>query len=831
MSQAGFTPIQLYHSTTAAAAPTAGNLANGELSINITDGKLFYKDNLGAVQVLATKAGASGDVVGPASSTDNALVRFDSTTGKLVQNSVGILDDSGNLTGLAAVTMSGALTLSGGTANGVAYLNASKVLTMGAALTFDGAKLVNTSSSGAALIQSVDTSSTGSFLRIVGDASASGNYINWTTGTVLRFATSADNFGSFTERMRIDASGNVGIGTSTTAGRLTVSGSDFLGSAISQVRSGVGQWHNIVNASGGLTTRQDDITGTNDRLVIDSSGNVGIGTSTPQGTLHVTREGGVQPVPFGSEPQIVVGGSQGGGGVQGVMGSLWFASAELADTDFGKAAGIVGVAPTDFSSTSREGYLEFYTTPAGSVTPAERMRINSAGNVGIGTSNPGAATKLNVAGRGLFTGGAFDSFDGTPAGVSISYDTVNSVGVISAIETGVNEKTLRLRGSSLEFYATGEKMRITSAGNVGIGTSSPSAPLTIKSRASDNVGMRVLQSSGAAAVLQFTDDPVTTSWATFVATSTYLQTASAGFQIFDTGGIERMRITSAGNVGIGTNTPDANLTVNGAASFAAGTALLPSIARSGDLNTGFWFPAADTIAASTAGSERMRIDSSGNVVIGTTTALGKLSSIQNFGNGATATSFTASALGTAQGQLAGYSFRPTFVGGVDNGPRRAADIWSGFSTLAWGTEFLAFGVGRNGAANDASDATIERMRIDGAGNVLVTGGGGLGYGAGSGGAVTQATSRTTGVTLNEPSGAITLVSAAGSILYQSFTVTNSKVAATDTIIVNQKSGTDLYITNVTAVAAGSFRITFATTGGTTTEQPVFNFAIIKAATT
>jgi len=139
MAQTNFTPIQLYYSTTGAAAPTAGNLANGELAINITDGKLFYKDNLGVVQVLATKAGASGDVVGPGSSTDNALVRFDTTTGKLVQNSVGILDDSGNLTGLAAVTMSGALTLSGGTANGVAYLNGSKVLTTGSALTFDGA--------------------------------------------------------------------------------------------------------------------------------------------------------------------------------------------------------------------------------------------------------------------------------------------------------------------------------------------------------------------------------------------------------------------------------------------------------------------------------------------------------------------------------------------------------------------------------------------------------------------------------------------------------------------------------------------------------------------
>lgn len=111
-----------------------------------------------------------------------------------------------------------------------------------------------------------------------------------------------------------------------------------------------------------------------------------------------------------------------------------------------------------------------------------RMFINGAtGNVGIGTVTPGGATKLNVSGRGLFTSGDYDSFDSTAPGVAICYDTVNNVGIVGTVHTGIMEYETRLRGNTLTFYTNGtnERMRVTSGGNVGIGTAAPGAKLDV----------------------------------------------------------------------------------------------------------------------------------------------------------------------------------------------------------------------------------------------------------------------------------------------------------------------------------------------------------------
>ena len=154
------------------------------------------------------------------------------------------------------------------------------------------------------------------------------------------------------------------------------------------------------------------------------------------------------------------------------------------------------------------------------------------------------------------------------------------------------------------------------------------------------------------------------------------------------------------------------------------------------------------------------------------------------------------------------------------------DATSGANGITIEASFLT---GGNGPIKLKTSST-DRLQIDNLGNVLNVSSGGLGYGTGSGGAVTQLTSRTTGVTLNKTNGSITLFSAPNSTTFKTFTVTNSTVAATDVILLSQRTGTDRQQLLVTNVAAGSFDIAHATTTGTTTEAPIINFAVIKAVT-
>ena len=105
MAATNYTPIALYYSATASAAPTAGNLVNGELAINITDGKLYYKDNAGAVQLLASKAGTTN--VSSITFGSTGLTPATATTGAVTV--AGTLATTNGGTGLTAFTSGGAV--------------------------------------------------------------------------------------------------------------------------------------------------------------------------------------------------------------------------------------------------------------------------------------------------------------------------------------------------------------------------------------------------------------------------------------------------------------------------------------------------------------------------------------------------------------------------------------------------------------------------------------------------------------------------------------------------------------------------------------------------
>ena len=125
----------------------------------------------------------------------------------------------------------------------------------------------------------------------------------------------------------------------------------------------------------------------------------------------------------------------------------------------------------------------------------------------------------------------------------------------------------------------------------------------------------------------------------------------------------------------------------------------------------------------------------------------------------------------------------------------------------------------------------ERMKIDTSGNVLVTSPAGLGYGLGAGGTVVQATSKSTAVTLNKPSGQITMNNAAlGAGIAVVFQLNNSLISGTDTVQVVTFGGGASYLANCVSVSAGAALIRVVNnTGGSLSDAVILNFAIIKGA--
>jgi len=172
-----------------------------------------------------------------------------------------------------------------------------------------------------------------------------------------------------------------------------------------------------------------------------------------------------------------------------------------------------------------------------------------------------------------------------------------------------------------------------------------------------------------------------------------------------------------------------------------------------------------------------------------------------------------------------------------------------FATGATGAVTKAINIGTNGGASSTTNIAIgstlgtSTVTINGTatitsnvsagGNITVTGTSSvIGYATGSGGTVTQGTNRSTGVSIDKASGAITLFStttSAGQVT--SFTVTNNRVAATDTVILAQKTGTGVYFLGVTNITTNSFVISVFTPAAVgSAEAPIINFTVIKGVT-
>lgn len=407
------------------------------------------------------------------------------------------------------------------------------------------------------------------------------------------------------------------------------------------VNKTIAEWlgYTPANASG-TTNYVSKFTGANtlgNSLLFDNGTNVGIGTTSPQYTLDVN--GTSRSTTFrvddatNSTGLLIYSGAPSGGGA--IARLLKADSTKQVYQTFENDSLYLGIAAnqTSVADIGTKGGVNLVF----STSYAERMRITSGGNVGIGTSAPNSL--LSVAGNATFGQGAnrpvtYDSNGGnfriTPnsGGWATGYLFNGSAGTFKGGFGGFGS------GDTLSYLWIGDDYNIPTItvmpnqGNVGIGTTSPS------------LGKLVSKDSG----YQFIAEPTDTATygylgigqftnGAFIGTTAGSNSASDILRL-GTSGTERMRITSGGNVGIGTTSPSTLLQVkgNGNNMISLQYASDGGAAGYGFYNssgTELWsigggrFVAQDALEFSRQGSLKMLITSSGNVGIGTTSPSGK----------------------------------------------------------------------------------------------------------------------------------------------------------------------------------------------------------------
>jgi len=348
--------IKLRRSSSSGAVPTTSQLALGEVAINTYDGKVYIKKDVSGTESIVEVGAAAS----PTPGGSDGQIQFNNT-GTLSGASFLYADDSNSRLGIGTTSPSRILHVEN---DGLADL------------LLRDTSAYSAGTGPAVIFQGNDSGSTNTQFGAIYGVS------NGSNSGELSFETR--NSGSSAERVRIDSSGNVGIGTSSANERLTISsgnsGSCFV--QIANTDSGEGDNQGLyVGLTGGdegyVGTRHnaDLVFETNDseRMRIDASGNVGIGNSGPSEKLHV------------SDGTIRLDGSTNGirifkDGSSSISSQLYLANAAN-----NKAY--------NWQLNATGDALDFWTYGG---SWASRITYTASGNVGIGTSSP--ADKLHLGG-------------------------------------------------------------------------------------------------------------------------------------------------------------------------------------------------------------------------------------------------------------------------------------------------------------------------------------------------------------------------------------------------------------------------------------------------
>jgi hypothetical protein len=492
------------------------------------------------------------------------------------------------------------LTNTGLTATRVTYAGTGGNLVDSANLTFDGTTLT-----AAGLTDSGNLTFTGTGNRIRGDFS------NATVANRVMFQTSGTNSNTFV--------GFLPSGTAVRSDLSLYSSSDTINSSFlaMQMRSGTA----IAVIESGITGTGTFLpllmhTGGSERLRIDTSGNVGIG-NTVASTINAQSD----------YANLVVGNGSGTEGITVYTGTSSEGALAFAD----------GTSSTD-TYRGLIAYNHANNSMAFRTDATERMRITSAGNVGIGNTSPSTLLTVGSGGNlgslttpslrlqgfdvlfGSYGGMIFNSTNGQTSSARRFMVTNALDSTKFAIIRSTDATTdPALTNSGVISSGTADFV-IDNAGNVGIGTSSPAANNKLHVSSAGTTRLYVENTANAVGVRLQTLSNVG-----------LLQTDTNHPLTFATNnGAEAMRIDTSGNVGIGTSSPSSLLDVRGVSGSTKIKAFETTTSGRIELeaNTAYhaiYCDRAVPLLFYTNGSERMRIDSSGNLCLGTTSAGARLS--------------------------------------------------------------------------------------------------------------------------------------------------------------------------------------------------------------